>query len=91
MELPAEPVQPQGALDDAQEDTGLGVLPPLFQDVVIRDPRVLQQVLQNVFLLDEDLHLVPVRFQGRYGVLVVMEMGGMAQVDQDPHRLHTMK
>jgi len=28
-----------------------------------------------------------VRFQGRDGVLIVMEMGGMAQVYQDPHLL----
>jgi hypothetical protein len=48
---------------------------------VIRNPGILQQIFQDIFLLDEHLHLVAMGLQGGDGVLVVMEMGRVAEIN----------
>ena len=84
-EFPAEPVQPPRSFQQSDGDPQLTVFPPLLQDVVIRNPGVFQQFLQDIFLLDQDSHFVSVRLQPGDGVLVIMEVGRMPQIDQYPH------
>ena len=90
MELRTEPVQPPGTLDDAQKDAGPGVLSPLFQDIVVRDSGILEKVLQDVLLLDENFHLMPVRFECSDGVLVVVEVSRVAEIDKDYHFINLL-
>ena len=81
----AETVNPPSLLQQTQQDSDLRVLPPLLQNVMIRNPGILQQVFKDVFLLDEHLHFVAVRLQGSDGVLVVMKVGRVAEIYKDSH------
>ena len=57
---------------------------------MIRNPGILEQVLQNILFLDEHLHFVAVFLQGRDGILVVMEMGRMAEIDEYFHETNDL-
>ena len=90
MELVAELVDSPRLLQESQHDSNLGILPPLFQDVMIRNAGILEQILQDILLLDKHLHLMAVFLQGRDGILVVMEMGRMAEIDKYSHEISVL-
>ena len=90
MELVAELIDPPGLLQESQHDSNLGILPSLFENVMIRNPGILEQILQDVLFLDEHLHFVAMLLQGRDRVLVVMEMGRMAEIDEYFHEINDL-
>ena len=45
MELVAELIDPPGLLQESQHDPDLGILPPLFEDVMVRNSCILEQIL----------------------------------------------
>ena len=85
MEAVAKLIDPPSLLQESKYNPNLGILSSFLQDVMIRNPGILEQILQDVLFLDEHLHLVAMRLQGSNGVLVIMEMGRMAEIDKDSH------
>ena len=86
MEAVAKLIDSPSLLQEPQHNPQFGVLSSFLENVMIWNPRILEQVLQDVLLLDEHLHLVAVCLECGNGVLVVMKVGGMAQVNQDSHK-----
>ena len=56
-----------------------------LQDVVLRQPRLLEQVFEYILGLDEDKDLVTVSHQVFGHILIEVKMSGMAQLDKDIH------
>ena len=86
MELVAELIDPPGLFQESQQYPESRVLPPFLENVVIGNPGILEQFFKDVLLLDQHFNLMAMCFQGRDGVLVVMEVGRVAEIDKDSHR-----
>ena len=90
MEAVAKLIDSPSLLQEPQHNPQFGVLSSFLENVMIWNPRILEQVLQNVLFLDKHLHFVTMFLQGRDGVLVVMEMGRMAEIDKYFHEINDL-
>lgn len=52
---------------------------------MIGNSGIVQQFLEDILLFDQDFHLMAIRLEPRDDVLVIIEMGGMAEIDENFH------
>ena len=89
MMFPHETQHPPIPHQHVPKDVQLAFAMCLFQDIIIRQPRRFQKVLENILGLDQDKDLVPVSHQVVGYVFIEMEMSWMAHLDEDIHGIFT--
>lgn len=83
--LAHEGIESPCTFEHTDEHADFGVLASLLEDVMILPSLVVEQRLKDIFLFDENLHLVPIGTKLGDSVFVEIEMGRVTHVNEYFH------